>query len=47
MRAGSKFGRTSAPRLPHTLQTNPGSVSESLTSSGHCSADISIEWLHR
>jgi hypothetical protein len=37
----------SALRLPHALQTNPGSISERLTSSAHGSADISVEWLHR
>jgi hypothetical protein len=29
--AGSKCGRTSAPRLSHALQINCGSISESLT----------------
>jgi ATP-dependent DNA ligase len=28
IRAGSKFGRTSAPRLPQALQTNRGSMSD-------------------
>jgi hypothetical protein len=45
-RAGLKCGRTSAPRLPHALQTNRGSMSDSLTSSGYWSAGIAIEWLH-
>jgi hypothetical protein len=33
--AGSKCGRTSAPRLPQALQTNRSSISESRASSGH------------
>jgi hypothetical protein len=33
--------------LPQARQTNRGSMSDSLTSSGHCSADISTEWLQR
>jgi hypothetical protein len=32
----SECGRTSAPRLPQALQTNRGSMPESLTLSGHC-----------
>ena len=40
---GAKCGRTSAPRLPQALQTNRGSMSESLTSSGQPSAGIAIE----
>jgi hypothetical protein len=32
--AGAKCGLTSAPRLPHALQTNRGSISDSRTSSG-------------
>ena len=41
-----KSGRTSAPRLPQTVQVNSGSMSDSLTSSSHCSALIATEWLH-
>jgi hypothetical protein len=33
--------------LPQAIQTNLGSISESLTSSGQWSSDIAIEWLHR
>ncbi|KJC55708.1 hypothetical protein UP10_38565 [Bradyrhizobium sp. LTSPM299] len=44
---GSKFGRTSAPRLPQAAQTKRDSMSESLTSSGQRSAVSAIEWLHR
>jgi hypothetical protein len=39
--AGAKCGLTSAPRLPQALHTNLGSISDSLTSSGQWSADIS------
>ena len=35
IRASSKFGRTSGPRLPHALQTSRGSRSDSRTSSLH------------
>ena len=42
-----KFGRTSAPRLPQTVQTKPGSISDSLTSSAQRSALISTWWLQR
>jgi hypothetical protein len=41
-----KFGLTSAPRLPQTPQLKRASISDSLTSSGHRSALIAIEWLH-
>jgi hypothetical protein len=47
MRADAKWGRTSAPRLPHAVQINRGSISESRTSSTQPSADIAIEWLQR
>jgi hypothetical protein len=42
-----KSGRTAAPRLPHIEQTKRGPRSESLTSSGHRSPLIAIEWLQR
>jgi hypothetical protein len=35
------------PRLPQALQTKRGSMSESLTWSGHPSTGIAIEWLQR
>ncbi len=47
LRAGAKCGLTSAPRFPQALQTNRGSISESLTSSGHRSAGIAVERLQR
>jgi hypothetical protein len=40
-----KSGRRSAPRLPQVLQVKRGSISDSLTSSGHASPLIAIEWL--
>src|SRR5882762_8405404 len=40
-------GPTSAPRLPQTVHTNRGSISESRASSGQPSAMTAIEWLHR
>jgi hypothetical protein len=36
-------GRTSAPRLPQTVHTNRGAISESLASSGQPSAMTAIE----
>jgi hypothetical protein len=42
-----KYGRTSAPRLPQAWQMNRSSMSDSLTSSGHGSPLIAIEWLQR
>ena len=43
--AGWKSGRISAPRLPQAVQTNRPSTSETLTSSVHWPACISIKWL--
>jgi hypothetical protein len=42
----SKSGRTSAPRLPQAPHVKRGSISESLTSSGHLLALIATKWLH-
>jgi hypothetical protein len=42
MLAGENFGRTSAPRLPQAVQTKPGSISDSLTSSAQRSA---LTWM--
>jgi hypothetical protein len=44
--AFGKSGLTSAPCLPHALQTNDHSISDSLTSSGHRSVFMVVEWLH-
>ena len=41
--ACENFGRTSAPRLPHRVQTKPGSMSDNRTSSGRWSALIVVE----
>jgi hypothetical protein len=42
----SKSGRTSAPRLPQAADVKRGSISESLTSSGHVLALIATKWLN-
>jgi hypothetical protein len=42
IRALENFGRTSAPRLPHAVQTKSGSMSDSRTSSAQPSALIAI-----
>ena len=42
----SKSGRTSAPRLPQAPDVKRGSISESLTSSGHLLVLIATKWLN-
>jgi hypothetical protein len=42
-----KSGRTSAPRLPQTLQVKRSSMSDSLTSTDQASPLTAIEWLQR